>query len=101
MSQLTLEQLFGAAQTFGNVNVFQRDDRTWSAQIEFRTIEHVKLKAESGYKHMTVNSAVSAAIENAVVIVESMRAKAPRDTADLQESLGIKDKIAKLLGVSK
>jgi len=101
MSNLTLEQLFDAAQTFGNVHIFQHDDRTWSAQIEFRTIEHVKLKAESGYKHTAVSSALSAAIENAVVIVESMRARAPRDTSELQLSLGIKDKIAKLLGVNK
>jgi len=97
----SLEELFNEAQKFGRVFVYQADNGGWSAWIEFNTVDHVKLKAESSYGHKTVQSALTSATERAVLIVESMRANTPKSTQDTQEKLGISAKISKLLGVSK
>jgi hypothetical protein len=96
---LSLEQLFEEAQKFGRVTAMQgTTDRKWTAWIEFNTIEHVKLEAKSE-RFDVLACAVSDAIEKAILIVESMVRSAPRDTSELQQRLGIQQKILKSLGV--
>jgi len=97
----SLEELFNEAQKFGRPTVYQNDNGGWTAWIEFNTVNHVKLKAESNYGNKTVHGALSSAIESAVLIVESMRTNVPKSTHETQEKLGISSKISKLLGVSK
>ena len=96
---ISLDELFDEAQKFGIIHVYQHDDKTWSAKIEFSTIDHVKLEAKSGFNHKTVKIALSLALENAIIIVESMRSNAPESTKSTQEKLGITQKIAGMLGV--
>ena len=99
MSGVSLEQLFNEAQKYGRVRVSQSSaDGSWSAYITFNTINHIELEAKSGFRHKTPGIALSAAIENAVLIVESMKQKTTVDTEQTQQLLGLKQKVLKLLG---
>lgn len=99
MDNISLEQLFDEAMKYGRISIHQcKEDKRFSATIRFNTIDHVELEACSGFNHKTIRSALLAAIEKAVVIVESMRRSASVDTEHTQEMLGIKNKILKLIG---
>lgn len=100
MTGLTLEQLFEEAKKFGRVIVIQTDDG-WNADIKFRTVDGVTLKAESGCRHDTPAEALTNAIEQAILIVETMKKSTLQDTAEIQDKLGIKHKILTALGVNK
>lgn len=98
MTEPTLEQLLDEAQKYGRIHLHQTRDGDFSARITFNTIDHVELEASSGFNHKTPRLAVLAAIEKAVVIVESMRQATAVDTQQTQQMLGLKQKISKLLG---
>jgi hypothetical protein len=99
---MNLQELLDEAQKYGNIYLHQsKEDRTFSFDIKFTTIKHVELEASSGFRHKTIESAVCAALEKAVIIVESMRASQCVDTENTQKILGIKGKVMRLIGVSK
>jgi hypothetical protein len=99
MNGVSLEQLFNEAQKYGRVRVSQSSTGVgWSAYITFNTINHIELEAKSGFNHKSPGLALSAAIENAVLIVESMKQSAAVDTEQTQQMLGLKQKVLKLLG---
>ena len=98
MTELTLEQLLDEAQKYGRIFLHQNRDGAFSFTISFNTIDHVELEAKSGFSHKTPRSAVLAAIEKAVVIVESMKKHTAVDTEQTQQLLGLKQKVLKLLG---
>ncbi|WP_445425209.1 hypothetical protein [Alishewanella sp. HL-SH06] len=102
MDNLSLEQLFDEAMKYGRVSLHQcKDDKRFSLTIRFNTIDHVELEACSGFQHTSIKSALLAAIEKAVVIVESMKRNTAVDTEQTQELLGLKSKILKLMGAKE
>ena len=98
MTDPTLEQLLEEAQKYGRILLHQTSDGDFSFTIKFNTIDHVELEASSGFKHKTPRSAVLAAIEKAVLIVESMKKNTAVDTERTQQMLGLKQKVLKILG---
>lgn len=98
MTEPTLEQLLDEAQKYGRIHLHQTRDGDYSVSITFNTIDHVELEAKSGFNHKTPRLAVIAAIEKAVVIVESMKKSTAVDTEQTQQLLGLKQKVLKALG---
>jgi hypothetical protein len=99
MNEPTLEQLLEEAQKYGRIHLHQTRSGDFSVTITFNTIDHVELEAKSGFDHKTPRLAVLAAIEKAVVIVESMKQATAVDTEQTQQLLGLKQKVLKALGV--
>lgn len=64
----SLEELFDEARSLGNIYLHQADDGTFSFTIEFQTIPGVNLKAKSGFRHQTIESAIESAISTAYEI---------------------------------
>lgn len=73
-----LGELFYKAREYGRVNIFTSDNGTYSCNIDFNTIDHVKLEAKSGYRHLTIEDAVSSAIHKAEEIIQSLNKEVPR-----------------------
>lgn len=98
MNEPTLEQLLEEAQKYGRIHLHQTRDGDFYFTISFNTIDNVELEASSGFDHKTPRLAVLAAIEKAVVIVESMKKNTAVDTEQTQQLLGLKQKVLKALG---
>ena len=72
--QMTLEQLFDRAVSYGNIHLYQSDiDRKFSFTIEFESIPGTKLEAKSGHGHTTIQSAIIGAIIKAEKIREQFK----------------------------
>lgn len=99
MTEPTLEQLLEEAQKYGRIRLHQCTDGDFSFTITFNTINHIELEAKSGFGHKTPRAAALAAIEKAVIIVESMKKNTAVDTEQTQKMLGLKQKVLKALGV--
>lgn len=69
---MKMDELFYEARRYGKVHLYTHDDNTYSCSIKFNTVEHVELKAESGYKHTKCESAIAAALKKAIEITESL-----------------------------
>jgi hypothetical protein len=67
-----LSELFREARQYGLVRVVTSDDGSYYCNIEFSTIKHTRLQAESGWKHKTPEEAVAKAISVAKEIVNSI-----------------------------
>lgn len=67
-----LSELFREARQYGLVRVVTASDGLYYCTIEFSTIKHTKLQAESGWKHPTPEDAVIKAISVAKEIVNSI-----------------------------
>ena len=68
----SMTELFYKARKFGRVAIHTHDDGTYSCNIVFNTINHVELKAQSGYDYATAEEAIDAAIKTAVEIINSI-----------------------------
>lgn len=101
MTEPTLEQLLDEAQKYGRIHLHQNRDGEFSFTITFNTIDHVELEAKSGFNHKTPRSAVLAAIEKAVVIVETMKQATTVDTGPTQDLLNIRQRVLKCLTLRK
>lgn len=101
MTETTLEQLLDEAQKYGRIRLHQSRDGDYSFSITFNTIDHVELEAKSGFNHKTPRLAILAAIEKAVVIVESMRQATAVDTGPTQDLLSIRERVKKCLTFKK
>jgi predicted N-acetyltransferase YhbS len=67
-----LSELFREARQYGLVRVVTSDDGAYYCNIEFSTIKHTRLQAESGWRHKTPEDAVMKAISVAKEIVNSI-----------------------------
>ena len=101
MTEPTLEQLLDEAQKYGRIHLHQTRSGDFSVTITFNTIDHVELEANSGFNHKTPRLAVLAAIEKAVVIVESMKQATAVDTGPTQDLLSIRERVRKCLTFKK
>lgn len=73
-NQMSLEQLFDRAASYGKIHLHQSDiDRKFSFTIEFESIPGTKLEAKSGYGHTAIQSAIIEAIIKAEKIREQFK----------------------------
>ncbi len=72
---MKLEELFKEAEKYGRVSIHgeagEAPPKCYSCAITFNTIDHVELKARSGFS-LTVENALIGAIRKAVIIVETV-----------------------------
>jgi hypothetical protein len=67
-----LSELFREARQYGAVRIVTTSSGLYYCVIEFATISHVTLQAESGWNHPTPEDAVAKSISVAKDIVNSM-----------------------------
>lgn len=75
-----MEDLFNECRKYGRVGISTIGDGRFWAKIEFNTIKHTKLNAESGLVNCPVK-ALTEALENAIKIYETFA-----DAPDLEHS---------------
>lgn len=62
---VSLEELFAEAGSYGKLRVSCMNDRTWYSQIEFATASGIQLEAKSEFNHETPQEAIKLAIDRA------------------------------------